>query len=216
MPVRRVGGQTGPVHTGGSYAKYVEGPLSRLAAARGMAVPLPDPGDPAEISDAPPIRTVFLHEDRWVVQCPGCARDYSLAWPVEGLYMCPACWNGAGIHPHPNPLPSRERESRRGQLGERAQPGPLQSRERESRREQLGEHPAPGPLPSRERERSRGGLYLRVAMPDGWERVDREAGRAPDPRLRNWIPTGAGLKGMFESEPEQTAEEVIKEFSRYD
>ena len=53
-------------------------------------------------------------------------------------------------------------------------------------------------------------------MPDGWERVDREAGRAPDPRLRNWIPAGAGLKGMFESEPEQTAEEVIKEFSRYD
>ena len=191
MPVRRVGGQTGPVHTGGSYAEYVAGPLTRLAAARGMAVPLPDPGDPAEISDAPPIRTVFLHEDRWVVQCPGCARDYSLAWPVERLYMCPACWNAAAIHPHPNPLPSRERESWRGQLGEH-------------------------PHPSSERERSRGGLYLRVAMPDGWERVDREAGRAPDPRLRNWIPTGAGLKGMFASEPEQTAEEVIKEFLRYD
>ncbi|MCY4109724.1 MAG: hypothetical protein OXG11_11925, partial [Chloroflexi bacterium] len=173
------------------------------AAARGMAVPLPDPGDPAEISGAPPIRTVFLHEDRWVVQCPGCARDYSLAWPVEGLYMCPACWNAASIHPHPNPLPSRERESRRRRLGEHPDAfGKLRA--------------GSGPLPSSERGRSRGGLYLRVAMPDGWERVDREAGRAPDPRLRNWIPAGAGLKGMFASEPEQTAEEVIKEFSRYD
>ena len=107
MPVRRVGGQTGPVHTGGSYAEYVAGPLTRLAAARGMAVPLPDPGDPAEISGAPPIRTVFLHEDRWVVQCPGCARDYSLAWPVEGLYMCPACWNAAPLRftLSPTPLP---------------------------------------------------------------------------------------------------------------
>lgn len=171
MPVRRVGGQTGPVHTGGSYAEYAAGPLTRLAAARGMAVPLPDPGDPAEISGAPPIRTVFLHEDRWVVQCPGCARDYSLAWPVEGLYMCPVCWNAA-------PLRQAQGERSSGQ--------------------------------------AHGGLYLRVAMPDGWERVDREAGRAPDPRLRNWIPAGAGLKGMFASEQEQTAEEVIKEFSRYD
>ncbi len=174
MPVRRNGGQTGPVHTGATYAEYVAGPLTRLAASRGMALPLPDPGDPAEISDAPSVRSVFLHEDRWIVQCPGCARDYSLVWPVERLYMCPACWNAPAIHPRP------------------------------------------GPLPSRERERSGGGLYLRVAMPDGWERVDREAGRAPDPRLRNWIPAGAGLKGALASEPEQTAEEIIKEFSRYE
>ena len=113
------------------------------------------------------------------MQCPGCARDYSLAWPVEGLYMCPACWNAAPLR--------------------QAQDRPL--------RQAQGERSS-GQAP--------GGLYLRVAMPDGWERVDREAGRAPDPRLRNWIPAGAGLEGMFASEPEQTAEEVIKEFSRYD
>lgn len=170
MPVRRLNGQTGETHTGGSYAEYVAGPLTRLAAARGMA--LPDPGDPAEISGAPPIRTVFLHEDRWVVQCPGCALDYSLAWPVERLYMCPECWNA-------------------GESGQ-------------------------GPVDSGQRSATDGGLYLRVAMPDGWERVDREAGRAPDPRLRNWIPAGAGLKGMLASEPEQTADEVIEEFSRHD
>ena len=184
MPVRRLSGQTGRTHTGGSYAEYAAGPLTRLAEARGMAVPLPDPGDPAEISGAPPIRTVFLHEDRWIAQCPGCARDYSFVWPVGsgqkpvaggqrpaadgGLYMCPECWNNS----------------------------------------QLRIVNSQSSIPS--------GLYLRAAMPDGWERVDREAGRAPDPRLRNWIPAGAGLKGALASEPEQTAEEVIKEFSRYE
>ncbi len=170
MPVRRASGQTGPVHTGATYAEYVAGPLTRLAASRGMALPLPDPGDPAEISDVPPVHAVFLHEDRWIVQCPDCARDYSFVWPEERLYMCPACWNAA------SPL-------RQAQGSGRV---------------------------------VRGGLYLRVALPDEWERVDREAGRAPDPRLRNWIPTGAGLRGAFASEPEQTAAEIINEFLRYD
>ena len=150
MPVRRTGAQTGGVHTGGSYAQYVAGPLARIAASQGIAAPLPSPHDPAEISQTPPVRTVLLHEDRWVVQCPDCARDYSFVCPETPLYMCSACWNAGA-----------------------------------------------------------GGLYCRVEMPDGWERVDVAAGHAPDPRRRNWAPRGAGISGAA---VEQTVEEVLMEF----
>ena len=101
MPIRRLYGITGPIHfrtrsendAPSGYAQWVRGPLTRLAARNGIATPLPDPADQAEISILTPARTVFLHNDRWAVQCPDCGRDYQFLWPVECLFLCSVCWN---------------------------------------------------------------------------------------------------------------------------
>ena len=94
MPVRRLGAITGVTGTGGlGYRAYIRRELTRLAAAQGIALPLPDPDDPAEVSPLPPATTVFLADDRWLIQCPNCATDCSFVWPETQLYMCPVCWN---------------------------------------------------------------------------------------------------------------------------
>ena len=92
---------TGQIGTGGlGYRGYIRRELTGLAAAQGLAVPLPDPHDPAEVAPLPPMTTVFLSDDRWLVQCTGCATDCSFVWPDVLLYLCPVCWNAqtAGLY----------------------------------------------------------------------------------------------------------------------
>lgn len=151
MPINRLSGQTGLIHTGGTFATFCATHLTHEAARRGMSA-LPNPSDPAEVAEVEPITTVFLLTDRWVIQCPACARDISFLWPAELFYMCSACWNVA-----------------------------------------------------------RAGLFLPVALPADWERVNVAAG-AVDIKRRNWIPIGAGLGGSFADMPEQTVEEILAEF----
>lgn len=85
------GPATGENTTGGDYAAFVAGPLARRAEAANVSLP----GE-IEVAESPPV-VAFVMRDHWVVACPDCGGDVSMAWDSEPhVYLCPACWN-AGV-----------------------------------------------------------------------------------------------------------------------